>query len=110
MIIKAVKIFCLFIATILFLSINIKGDPIFAHIYGVISPATEAVQDSVEGFFSDSFSKSHKVSKQLFDNSVPKMKDKISSKLSAPAGKPQDEIRREEREQLDDLIKVHSKK
>lgn len=110
MVMSAVKIFLLIIGTVLFLSININNKPIFAHIYKVISPATEAAQDSVQAFFSDSFSSTHKVSKQLFDNSVPKVKDKISSKLSAPAGKPQEQIRREEREQLDELIKDHSKR
>ena len=106
----AAKLFGLFIALVLVLSINVKNKPIFAHIYGVISPATEAAQDSVENFFSNSFSSGSKVSKQLFDNSVPKVKDRISSKLSAPAGKPQEQIKKEEREELNDLIKDHSKR
>jgi hypothetical protein len=110
MIKTAIKTFVLFITTILVLSINIKDRPLFSYIYDVISPATESVQDSVASFFSDSFSNTHKVSKQLFDNSVPKVKDKISSKLSAPAGKPQEKIEREEKQQLDDLIKDHSKR
>ncbi len=108
--ISIAKYFILFIVCILFLSINVNDKPLFGHIYGVISPATETVQDTIQGFFSDSYSHTHKVSKQLFDNSVPKMKDKISSKLSAPAGKPQEKIKRQEQEELDSLIKDHSKR
>ena len=108
--VSVAKFFAFIIAFILVLSINVNNKPIFTHIYKVISPATESAQKSIHAFFSSSFSKSQKVSKQLFDNSVPAMKDKISSKLSAPAGKPLEKIHTEEREQLDDLIKDHSKR
>lgn len=108
--VSVAKFFAFILALVLVLSININNKPIFAHIYKVISPATESAQKSVQGFFSSSFSKTQKVSKQLFDNSVPAVKDKISSKQSALIGKPLEKIEKEEREQLDELIKDHSKR
>ncbi len=104
------KFFILLIITVVVLSINVNDKPLFSHLYKIIAPVTVPVEKSAKGFLSDSFESTQKVSKQLFDNSVPKVGDKISSKLSAPKGKPQEHIEKHEREKLDDLIKDHSKR
>lgn len=107
---KALQIFGIFVATILFLSIEIKDRPIFSHIYKAISPATKAAQNATENFFNSSVDNTQKYSHKLFDNSVPKLKDSVRSKASAIEKKglaPAERITTEEKEELDDLIKSH---
>lgn len=100
----------IFFATVLFLSIEIKEKPIFGHIYNVISPATRSAQSGVENFFGSSYEKTHRYSKRLFENSVPKVGDSVKSRMSAAkrnVGEPAEKIYEEEKEKLDDLIKSH---
>ncbi len=103
--------FGIFISTVLFLSIEINRDTIFEHIYGVISPATKSAQRATESFFDRSVNKTQKISKKFFDNSVPKIKDSVKSKMSAQSkiNKNQilEDIRTEDRQELDSLIKNH---
>lgn len=101
-------VFGIFIATILFLSIELKGKPIFGHIYNGISPATRAAQKGIENFFGSSMDKTQHYSKKLFDNSNPKLRDSVKSQMSGVKkgkGSPQEHITVEEKEQLDELIK-----
>lgn len=80
------------------------------HIYGVISPATSYVQKSTEDFFNRSVAGTQTYSKKLFDNSTPKFKDSVKSKLSGQlkkGGEPEEKITREEKAELDQLIKNH---
>lgn len=103
-------LFGLFIATILFLSIEIKQRPIFGHIYNFISPATKAGQAAVERFFDSSVDRTHHYSKKLFDNSVPRTRDSVKSRMSGVkkgAGAPEEVITVEEKKELDQLIKSH---
>lgn len=104
---KITGLLALFLAI---LSIRIDDKPIFTHIYKVISPATKYAQNATEGFFNRSMTTTQSYSKKLFDNSVPKVKDKVNSKLSAiktSGGEPAEKITEDEKEQLDDLIKNH---
>ena len=106
----ALKIFGIFIATFLFLSIDIKGKTIFAHMYKFISPMTKTAKNAVENFFDSSVNTTQSYSKKIFDNSVPRVKDSVKSKmsgLSKGAGKPLEEITTEEKQELDELIKSH---
>ncbi len=108
--IKALKVFGLFIAFTLFLSITVSGKPIFAYIYDVISPATNSAQEYVAMLFDKSIDGTQDYSKKLFDNSVPKvgdLKGKLSSKSKTPAGEPAEKILEEEKAELESLIKNH---
>jgi hypothetical protein len=106
----ALKISGLLIGFFLFLSITYKDKPFFNYVYDVISPATKYVQSATVGFFHRSVSNTQTYSKKLFDNSVPKMKDSVGSKFSAPkrtAGEPEEAITTDDKEELDALIKNH---
>ena len=107
MIKSAFKITILLAVFIFLLSINIKGRPVFGHIYEFISPATNQAQKSAEDLMEKSLSNTKKYSKKLFDNSVPRMKDSVKSKLSSRerAGEPAERITEKEKAQLNDLIK-----
>ncbi len=100
----------LFFATVLFLSIEIKDKTIFGHIHTMISPSTRAAQNAIASFFNRSVDNTHSYSKRLFDNSIPKAKDSIKSKMSSSkkVGKPLEEITHLEKEELDELIKSHN--
>jgi hypothetical protein len=101
----------IFISTVLFLSIEINNSTIFNHIYKVISPATQAAQQSTEDFFERSISKTQNFSRKLYDNSVPKVNDAVKSSLSGTEKEkksiPLDEVTEQEKSQLNDLIKSH---
>lgn len=106
----ALGVLGVFMAFTLFLSIEIKGTPIFGHIYDTISPATRAAQRGIENLFDTSMNKTQKYSKRLFDNSNPKFRDTVKSSMSGVSkgkGSPAEHITREEKDQLDDLIKSH---
>lgn len=102
------KVFGIFLSTIFFLSIEVKEETIFSHIYSGISPLTKMVQTSVENFFDNSVNNTHRYSKKLFENSVPKLKDSVKSKMSSSKkfhSPPQEDILTDEKQELDDLIK-----
>jgi hypothetical protein len=109
MIKSAFKVTILLVIFVFLLSINIKGRPVFGHIYEFISPATRHAQKSAEDLMEKSFSTTKKYSKKLFDNSVPRMKDSVKSKLSSTerAGEPAERITEKEKAELGDLIKNH---
>jgi hypothetical protein len=94
---------------VLFLSIQVSNKTIFEYVYRVISPVTKASQKSVEHFLANSFSSTSDYSKKLFDNSVPKVKDSVKSKMSASksAGEPEEILTSKDRSELNDLIKKH---
>jgi hypothetical protein len=105
-----IGVFAIFTATIFFLSIEIGKKPIFSHIYNVISPATKGAQNLAESLFGNSVDKTQKFSKDLFDNSTPRMKDSVKSKMSSlknHKGLPQEQIPERDRKKLDELIKSH---
>lgn len=107
----ALSIFGIFIATVLFLSIEIKDKPIFGHIYQFISPATKGAQDATENFFNRSVNKTQVYSKKLFDNSEPRVKDAVKSKMSSvkkKSAEPLEDLTERDKEQLDELIKSHN--
>lgn len=101
------RFFSIFVATVLFLSIEINNDHIFGHIYGLISPVTKGAQKVAESFFDSSVEETQHFSKKLFDNSVPKLKDSVKSKMSAIQNQPEEKITIKEKQQLDELIKSH---
>ncbi len=105
-----IQSFGIFVFSVFFLSVEIKNETIFDHIYDVISPMTRAAQAATENFFGRSVNKTQHYSKKLFDNSVPKVKDSVKSKMSALHKlnrPPQDDIPVNDREELDELIKSH---
>jgi hypothetical protein len=103
----ALRVFGIFVATLLFLSIEIGNKPIFGHLYKMISPATKGAQKLAESLFDSSVDKTQHYSKKLFDNSAPKVKDSIRSKMSGikNQGRPLEEVSVEDKRLLDALIK-----
>lgn len=102
--------FGIFLATVIFLSIEVNDRPIFGHIYKVISPATKSAQNATEDFFGSSVKTTKTYSKKLFDNSTPKLRDSVKSKMSGLGKKnaePAETITVEEKQELDELIKSH---
>lgn len=100
----------LFFLFMIVMCITINERPIFDHIYGVISPATQFAQDTTEDAFAFLGDKTKFYSKKLFSNSVPKLKDSVKSKAAAPkryVAEPLEKVTDEEKEKLDDLIKSH---
>jgi len=108
----ALKICGILIVFFLFLSVTVKNKPIFNYVYDVTSPATKYAQNVTEDFFGRSVNSTEKYSKKLFDNSVPKVRDAVDSKLSstlkrAAATEPEEKILESEKKELDQLIKNH---
>lgn len=104
----ALRIFGIFVVTLLFLSIELGNRPIFGHIYNFISPTTKSAQRLTESLFDSSVNKTQHFSKKLFDNSAPKVRDSVRSKMSGiknHQGKPQDDISVQDKRELDELIK-----
>ena len=106
-----IKLFVLTITLVLVLSVTVKDKPLFTHIYNFISPATTSAQKATEGFLKSSLSTTQTYSRKLFDNSVPKMKDSVKSRLSSnkkmEVAEPAERITDSEKAELDDLIKNH---
>lgn len=106
---SALKITALLIFFTLIMSITVDDRPLFTYVYDAISPATKSAQHATEGFFERSVSGTQTYSKKLFDNSIPKVKDSVKSKLSSRQklgiAEPAEKILEEEKAQLDDLIK-----
>lgn len=95
-----------------FLSVTVNGTPIFNHIYSVTSHLSIPVQKLTSSIFSKAADSTTEYSKKLFDNSVPRLKDSVKSKSSAPSrwkggGEPEEVIRNDEKKELEDLIKKH---
>lgn len=96
---------------ILILSVSINKKPTFYYVYDIISPVTIKAQKEVESFFERSISGTKTYSKKIFENSVPKVNDSIKSKLSSHRNKklihPQENIKDEEKAELDKLIRKY---
>ncbi len=105
---KVLQLCGIVVGVILVLSITVKTQTIFDHIYGVISPATMAAQDAVEKLLSKSMESTSIYTKKLFDNSVPKVKDSIQSKASSlkKSDAPSENVTEEDQRQLDQLIRT----
>ncbi len=106
---NALKVIGLVVAITLVFSLRIGEKTVFGHIYSSISPATIAAQDTFEDLFSRGYHSTSTYSKKLFSNSIPKVKDSVSSGLSAvkKSTAPAETILLEEKEKLDELIKTH---
>lgn len=99
----------LFFLFLIMMSITIKNKTVFNHIYGVISPVTEFGQETTENAFGYLADKTSHYSAKLFNNSVPKVKDSVKSRVAAPGRnvEPLERIPAEDKEKLDNLIKSH---
>lgn len=98
--------------TIFALCINVNGKPIFHPLYSALSHITIPVQNATEAVVANAFHSGQDYSRKLFYNSVPKVRDSVKSRVSAPfrtsaAGEPKEVILVEEKEELDELIKSH---
>jgi hypothetical protein len=100
----------LIVLVVFILSLKVKNDTIFGHLYGIISPATSRIQATSVQLLDQSMDKTQVYTKKLFNNSVPKYKDAVKSKMSSSQkikNLPAEEITLEEKKQLDSLIKSH---
>ncbi len=105
-----VRVLGFFIGIVLFLSITVNNKTIFSYIYQVISPATMGAQSLTGSVFKNGFHMTKGYTKKLFDNSDPKIKDAVRTKLSGQkksVNEPDERILPDEKEELDELIKSH---
>ncbi len=106
----ALKIAGLCLLTTFILCMNVNGKPLFGPVYSVLSHITVPFQQMTGSLLSSAFDSTQNYSRKIFHNSVPKVKDAVKSQASAPVrknGEPSEEILKEEKEELDDLIKSH---
>jgi hypothetical protein len=100
---KAVlKVTGLLVAFLIFMSITINNKPVFTYIYSAISPLTIASQNIVEDFIKRSLLGTKNYSVKIFDNSNPRMKNIVESKISSI---DTEKITEEDKSKLDDLIR-----
>ena len=108
---SALKYVGFFVLVVIVFSIMIKDRPVFSYIYNAISPATTYAQKKTLQLFDYTAETTETYTKKLFDNSTPRFRDSVKSRLSARKHtsdrEPLDEIRREDKEQLDELIRTH---
>ena len=108
MITSAIKMTGLFILFLFVMSVSVMDKPLFMHAYKVISPITKYAQSTAEDFIGRSLSGTQSYTKKIFDNSVPKVKDSVKSKMSSRyKDEPAEIITKEEKEELNQLIKNH---
>ena len=98
--------------TVFVLCLNINGKPLFEPVYSVLSHLSIPFQNATGSLLSSAMTSTQEYSQKIFNNSVPKMKDAVKSRNSAPSrnvtkGEPSEVIMVEEKEELDDLIKSH---
>ncbi len=106
------KIVGLCFLTVFALCLNVNGKPVFEPVYSVLSHLTIPFQNATGSLLSSAMNSTQEYSRKLFNNSVPKVRDAVKSRASAPSrsfvkGPPSEEIMVEEKEELDDLIKSH---
>ncbi len=109
MIKTAIKLTMLLFIFTFILSFEVGNKPLFSHLYEMVSPASKYAQKKTTVFLEESVSATKNYSRKLFDNSVPKLKDSVKSKLSSQGkirgGDPAEKITEDEKNQLNDLIK-----
>lgn len=109
--ISLIRNLCLFVMFTFFLSITIDKKTLFTYVYQVISPITIAAQNSTQSVLSNTLEGAKGFSKKLFDNSLPRFKDSVKSKMSSmqkkEAHSSSERITDDEREELKNLIKNH---
>lgn len=107
---KALKISGFILLVVLTLSITIKEKTLFSYIYNVISPATKFAQAGTEKLVGAGAAATKEFSKKLFENSVPKVKDSVKSKMAAPQKyqEPLETVDEKDQSKLDDLIKTYN--
>lgn len=108
MIKSALKITVLLFVFTFILSFEVKNKTLFHHIYGLISPASQLAQKKAAGLIEESLDTTQDYTKKLFNNSVPRLRDSVQSRLSSTkkhVKEPTERITESEKAQLDDLIK-----
>ena len=99
---SVLKVSGLLIVFLIFLSITVNDKPIFNYIYSGISPLTIESQNIVEDFIKRSLSGTKNYSVKIFDNSNPRFKEAVNTKVSSLAT---EKITDEDKSKLDDLIR-----
>jgi len=105
---SAIKTTFLFFAFTFVMSLTIKEKPLFMYVYGVISPATQFIQDTTKTAIQKSLAGTQSLTKKLFDNSVPKLdsvKTRLSGNKKTTYEESDEKISNEDQEELDQLIK-----
>jgi len=78
------KYFSFSIFLILILSLRIKDQTIFDHIYSPLSTIVIPGQKIAEEFIYKGAKSTQKISTNIFKNSIPKIKDSVKASLAAP--------------------------
>lgn len=105
------KIFVVVGLTLFVLCLNVNGKPLFEPVYSALSHLVLPLQKMAGSVLGGAANATRDYSQRLFNNSVPKLKDAVKSRASAPkrgaGGPPSETILVEEKEELDELIKSH---
>ena len=104
---KLIKIIGFTFLLIIVLSITVDDRTIFQHIYSPLSKLTIPAQEMTENLLSKGARSTASYSKKLFQNSIPRVKDTVKSKLSAPikSGPPAEYVDNADKEKLDELLR-----
>lgn len=99
-----------FLLSFIVLSFQINQKTIFIHMTELLGPLGEDVQRSLTKSVKRGFKKSKNIGSDFFENAEPRYIDKVTSERSSEIlkkGKETilEEIKREERQKLDELIK-----
>lgn len=102
------KVLGFFVLLICTLSIHINDKSLFSYFYKAARPVVAIVQNTTEDLFGKAYNATSSYSRKIFSNQVPKKIDSVRSKMSATrSSTPLEEIKNEEKQELDDLIKNH---
>lgn len=98
-----------FVLSFILLSFQINQKPIFIYMTELLGPLGTEIQASFSKSVKRSLKKSSKIGKDLFENADPKYIDSITSERSSGKVLNKDEIileeiRRDEKKKLDELI------
>jgi hypothetical protein len=106
---KILAVVSIIFFTYLVFSIRIENKPIFTHLFNKTSTITDSLQVNSQKVAKKVGIETKKYSTLIFTNSTPReIKDQVNSKLSSAKLKGQnvaEEIKEQEKKELDDLIK-----
>ena len=124
------KLLFYFSLSFLVLSLSIKDETVFSHLSQTLSPYTQKVIKTLDSYLDQGLKRGKRLSKQLFSNSVPRKssampvveeeshfseipslisnfnKTKFLRKESSSPQAPQEEIREDEFEKIQDEIRL----
>jgi hypothetical protein len=99
--------FLLFACLLIFaLSWKYEGKTLFSYAYKYTSELSKPTQEVATEYYNKGLYSTRKISRDLFENSVPKIKDSVKSKLSSKkiSNEEKEEINEEDKKKLENLL------